>query len=96
MTRVQSASDAALTIDATPVTSASNSVTDALTDVTLDLTDASVGTTQMVKITSDTDPENEAITDFVTAYNNYVTTANSLSSYDSSAADGSKAGPLLG
>ncbi|MEM5384681.1 flagellar filament capping protein FliD [Paraburkholderia phymatum] len=92
-TTVTSAQDASLTIDGNAVTSASNSVTGALTGVTLNLTSAAVGTTQTVSIATDTTASQTAIDNFVSAYNKYVSTAQSLSSYDTST---STAGPLLG
>ncbi|MGH8777755.1 flagellar filament capping protein FliD [Paraburkholderia sp.] len=96
MTKLQTAQDASLTIDGSPVTSASNTITGALTGVTINLTAAAANTQQTLTVATDTTAQTTAITNFVTAYNNYVTTAKSLSSYDSTAAAGSQAGPLLG
>ncbi|MBR8304263.1 flagellar filament capping protein FliD [Burkholderia dolosa] len=92
-TTVTAAADAQLTIDGTPVTSASNSVSGALTGVTLNLTPAALNTTQTVMLSPDTTATTAAINAFVNAYNSYVTTAQSLSSYDPNT---STAGPLLG
>ncbi|UXU88016.1 flagellar filament capping protein FliD [Burkholderia sp. S-53] len=92
-TTVTPAADAKLTVDGTPVTSASNSVSGVLTGVTLNLTTAALNTTQTVTLSPDTTATTAAINGFVSAYNTYVTTAKSLSSYDPNT---STAGPLLG
>jgi flagellar hook-associated protein 2 len=86
------AADAKLTIDGTPVTSATNNVQGAITGVTLNLTTASVGTTQTLTIAQDTDSVTKSINNFVTAYNNYVSSLSTLS-YNQAT---STAGPLLG
>ncbi|WP_376636541.1 flagellar filament capping protein FliD, partial [Streptomyces sp. NPDC056255] len=90
---VTPAADAKLTIDGTPVSSASNNVSGALTGVTLALSQAAVGTTQTVTLSQDTAAATTAITNFATAYTNFVNTAKSLTSYDPTA---KTAGPLLG
>ncbi|WP_176048966.1 flagellar filament capping protein FliD [Burkholderia sp. BCC1644] len=92
-TTVTPAADAKLTVDGTPVTSASNSVSGVLTGVTLNLTTQALNTTQTVTLSPDTTATTTAINAFVSAYNTYVTTAQSLSSYDPNT---STAGPLLG
>ncbi|WP_367190113.1 flagellar filament capping protein FliD [Burkholderia sp. Ed8] len=92
-TTVTAAADAKLTVDGTPVTSASNSVSGVLTGVTLNLTTQALNTTQTVTLSPDTTATTTAINAFVSAYNTYVTTAQSLSSYDPNT---STAGPLLG
>jgi flagellar hook-associated protein 2 len=84
------ATDAQLTIDNIPVTSASNSVSGALTGVTLNL--AATGSTQLT-VAQSTAPISQAVNDFVTAYNSYATTVNQLDSYDSTTKE---AGVLLG
>ncbi|MGF6779516.1 flagellar filament capping protein FliD [Paraburkholderia sp. GAS334] len=95
-TQVTAGQDAQFSIDGNNITSASNTVTGALTGVTLNLTAAAIGTPQTVTIAADTASTTTAITNFVSAYNNYIATAKSYSSYDSTAASGSQAGPLLG
>ncbi|WP_175696333.1 flagellar filament capping protein FliD [Burkholderia ambifaria] len=90
---VTKAADAQLTVDGTPVSSPSNSVSGVLTGVTLNLTPAALNTTQTVTLSQDTTATTSAINAFVNAYNGYVTTAKSLSSYDPNT---STAGPLLG
>ncbi|WP_133649644.1 flagellar filament capping protein FliD [Paraburkholderia flava] len=96
MTELQKAQDASLTVDGSPVTSSTNTITGVLNGITINLTPAAAGTSQTLTVATDTTAQTTAITNFVTAYNNYVTTAKSLSSYDSTAAAGSQAGPLLG
>jgi len=90
------ARDAVFSIAGTQATSPSNSVSSAIKGVTLNLTADAVGTTQTLSIAHDVSGQTNAINAFVTAYNNYVNTATSLSSYDSSQKAGSQGGPLLG
>ncbi|HEX7682296.1 MAG TPA: flagellar filament capping protein FliD [Trinickia sp.] len=92
-TQVTAGQDANLTISGNAVTSASNNVTGALTGVTLSLTSASVGTTQTLSVATDTTAISKAVQGFATAYNQWISTEKSLSSYDAST---STAGPLLG
>jgi flagellar hook-associated protein 2 len=95
-TQVTTAQDAKLTISGTAVDSASNTITNALTGVNLALTSASVGTTQTLTIAQNTTAISNQIQSFVTAYNQWISTESSLSSFNASAAQGSQAGPLLG
>lgn len=91
--------DAVLTIDGNPVQSSSNTITNALSGVTLTLSAAAAtapNNTQTLTIANDTTASTKAITDFANAYNSYITAEKSLSSFDSTAASGSQAGPLLG
>jgi flagellar hook-associated protein 2 len=88
--------DALFTIAGTEVTSASNTVKDAISGVTLTLTSESVGDPQTLTIGQDTDGQKTAIEAFVTAYNNYVSTASSLTTFDATQAKGSQGGALLG
>ncbi|WP_244814628.1 flagellar filament capping protein FliD [Caballeronia sp. Lep1P3] len=86
-------SDAHMTIAGTNVSSASNTIKEAVSGVTINLTADSVGQKQTLTIGQDTDSLKTAITSFVTAYNNFISTASSLTSYDSTA---STQGALLG
>jgi len=63
--------------------------------VNIDISGASANSTQTISITNDTSASEKAINSFVTAYNNYITTATGLT-WDSTQATGSQAGPLLG
>lgn len=85
--------DALLTIAGTQVSSASNTITGAITGVTMNLTSDAVGTPQTFTIAQDVAGQQTAIDAFVTAYNNYISTASSLSSFD---ATSSTQGALLG
>lgn len=84
------AQDAKLTVDGIPATSASNTVTGVMDGVTLNLTNTGTNT---LSIAQDNSTATTAIQAFVTAYNNYATTAASLSSYDKNSR---AAGVLLG
>jgi len=84
------ASDASLSIDGIAVTSASNSVSGALNGVTLNL--AATGSSTLT-VSQDTGAVTDAVNNFVTAYNSYVSTVGTLSSYDPSSKQG---GVLLG
>jgi flagellar hook-associated protein 2 len=95
---VVAGTDAQLSINGLSVTSASNTVSNALTGVTLNIANVSGASpttpvTQTLTIGVDNSASTTAINNFVTAYNNYVTTASGLTSYDAST---STAGPLLG
>ncbi|WP_438395125.1 flagellar filament capping protein FliD [Caballeronia sp. DA-9] len=88
--------DANFSIAGTPGTSASNTITTALSGVSMTLDSTSVGTTQTLTVAPDTSGQATAITAFVTAYNNYMSTVQSLTSFDSTQATGSQGGALLG
>jgi flagellar hook-associated protein 2 len=92
-TQVTAGQDAKLTVSGTPVDSASNNVTTAMSGVTLSLTSASVGTTQTLAVATDTSSIVTAMQNFTTAYNAWISTVKSLSSYNSTS---NTAGPLLG
>jgi flagellar hook-associated protein 2 len=92
-TQVTAGQDAKLTISGNTVTSASNNVTGALTGVTLSLTSAAVGTTQTLSVATNTTAITTAVQNFANAYNGWISTQQSLSSFNSST---STAGPLLG
>jgi flagellar hook-associated protein 2 len=95
-TESSKAADADLYIDGTEVTSPSNTLTSAISGMTLNLTSASAGTTQNLTVASDTTAETTSITNFVNAYNSFVSQAAALSSFDSTQAAGSQGGVLLG
>ena len=84
------ASDASLSIDGIAVTSASNSVSGALNGVTLNLSATGSST---LTVSQDTSAVTSAVSDFVNAYNSYISTVGTLSSYDPSSKQG---GVLLG
>ena len=84
------AKDARLTLNGISVVSASNSVSGALDGVTLNL--AATGSTQLI-VRQDTASAASAVQTFVTAYNSYVKSIGTLSSYNATTR---VAGPLLG
>ncbi len=91
MTETVEALDAELTINGIAISSQSNTVEDALQGITLSL--SATGSSQTLTVAQDTDAILEAITAFVDAYNDYVTTVDELTSYD---ADTETTGELLG
>lgn len=87
------AQDAKLIIDGLTVTSATNKVSSAIQGVTLDLVSASPGTNLTASVSRDTNSVKTAVNSFISSYNKYIGTVNSLASYDT---ETKKAGPLLG
>jgi len=84
------AQDAKLTVDGIAVTSATNTVTGMMDGVTLNLTGTGTNT---LTVAQDNTAATNAIQGLVDAYNSYVSTTNSLSSYDKNSG---AAGVLLG
>ncbi len=96
--QTNAAQDARFNIGGIASSSSTNAVTGAIAGVTLTLSSASVGTTQTVQVSPGTASQNTAsqsaaITNFVSLYNNAVTTINKLSSYDKTS---NSAGALQG
>lgn len=84
------AQDAKLSLDGIAITSASNSVSGAIDGVTINL--AKTGSTQLT-VSQDNSAATAAVQGFVSAYNSYVGTVGTLSSYDTVSG---QAGVLLG
>ena len=84
------AQDAKLSLDGIAISSASNSVSGAIDGVTINL--AKTGSTQLT-VSQDNSVATTALQNFVSAYNSYVGTVGTLSSYD---ATSGTAGVLLG
>lgn len=82
-------------VDGLNVRSNTNTISDVLPGVTLNLQSAAIGTMVNLDVSLDTTTINKTITDFVTAYNSFHTTTNSLGAYGGSAS-GATNGPLLG
>ncbi|WP_263372883.1 flagellar filament capping protein FliD [Granulicella aggregans] len=82
--RSATGTDASLTVDGVPITSASNTVTGAINGVTLNLLGAATGTPVTVSVAPDTTSITSAITTFVNAYNTLITDTNTSISYDAS------------
>src|SRR5450830_1935872 len=91
MTQTVEALDAELTLNGISITSQSNTVEDAVQGVTLNL--SATGSSQTLTISQDTDAIYDAISTFVTAYNSYVSSVDTLTAYN---ADSDTAGELLG
>ncbi|WP_046382131.1 flagellar filament capping protein FliD [Pseudomonas veronii] len=91
MTQTVAALDAELTLNGISITSQNNTVEDAVQGVTLNL--SATGSSQTLTISQDTDTIYDAISAFVTAYNSYVSSVDTLTAYD---ADADTAGELLG
>ncbi len=87
--------DAQLTVDGVPVDSASNTVTGAIQGVTLSLGGADANTTVLLSVQPDTTAASQAISAFVTAYNNVVGSINSQYTVDSSGNEGVLAGDSM-
>jgi flagellar hook-associated protein 2 len=68
-TKAAAGTDATLTVDGVPVTSASNTVTGVVPDLSFSLLAASPGTQVTIGVTPDTESAVQAVTDFVDAYN---------------------------
>jgi flagellar hook-associated protein 2 len=95
-TRSGTATNASLTVDGVPISSASNTVTGAISGVTLNLLGAAPATTNSsgavttaattinLSLGPDTDSINTAVSDFVTAYNTLISDVNTQTGYDSS------------
>jgi flagellar hook-associated protein 2 len=89
--------DAHLSISGMEVSSPSNIVTSAIDGLTLNLTaDAVSSSPQTLTIAQDVTDQKTAIGAFVTAYNNFVTTAASFTGFDATKKHGSQGGALLG
>lgn len=86
------AQDAQLTVNGISITSQSNTVEDALQGVTLTLSEVTDGS-ETLTVQQDTESMTSAVQAFVDAYNSYVSTDDSLTSYN---ADSDTAGALLG
>lgn len=82
MTQTIQAQDALLKVDGLDISSASNSVVGVVPGVTLNLKSPQVGTTVTLTVAQDTTATIEAVDSFVTAYNNLIETADSLTFYD--------------
>lgn len=74
--------DANLTVDGIPITSASNSVTSAVNGLTLNLVSAAPGQEVNVSVAPDSDQITQAISGFVSAYNNVIQTVNAQFAFD--------------
>lgn len=81
-TRANTGTDASLTVDGVPITSASNTVTGAISGVTLNLQGAASGTEIGLQIGPDTSSISSAVSSFVSDYNTLITDVNSQFTYN--------------
>lgn len=105
LTESVKAQNAKLTVNNIDVESASNSVTDAVPGVTLDLNAVTSGN-QTVTVATNTDSAEQAISDWVDAYNSLADTSTELTKFTSddasdtdsttSSTDDGTTGPLIG
>lgn len=90
-TKAVTGTNASLTVDGVPVSSASNTVSNVINGVTLNLGSPSPDTPVTVNVSPDTTQATTAINNFVAAYNTVV---NDFNSQFNVASDGSGGGPL--
>jgi flagellar hook-associated protein 2 len=88
--------DAHLSISGMEIESASNTVMSAIDGLTLNLSADAVDNPQTLTIAQDVTDQKTAISAFVTAYNNFVTSVASFAGFDSTKKAGSQGGVLLG
>lgn len=92
-TKASSGTDASATIDGIPVTSASNTISNVIPGVTFQLNGQLQGSPVTVSIEANTDGVGQAVSSFVTAYNQLTTDINAQFAYDSTS---DTSGPLAG
>jgi flagellar hook-associated protein 2 len=91
--KAASGTNAQVTVDGIPVSSASNTVTGAVAGLTINLLSASPGTSVTITATPDSSTVSSAINQFVTDYNKLIGEVNSEFTYNSSS---TSAPPLEG
>jgi flagellar hook-associated protein 2 len=82
MTQLAAAQDASIEIDGLAVRSAGNSISGAIEGVTLNLLEAEPGTTVKLNISNSATAVEEAVDEFVKAYNALMKTVSELTAYD--------------
>ena len=93
MTESLPAQDALIRIDGLEVMSSSNTFTGAVEGVTISVLGDSAGMTESLLVENDISATKTLVEEFVTAYNEMITTIDSLTSYS---AESEQAAPLLG
>lgn len=93
LTQTVAAQDAQLTINGLAINSASNTVSGAIEDVDLTLLSTTSGAPVSVAVARDKDAVKGQINSFISAYNSFIKTVNSLSGFDAETLEG---GVLLG
>ena len=92
-TKGATGTDASLTVDGVPISSASNTVTNTVAGLTLNLVGADPNTQVQIAVSPDTTKVAQAVTDFVTAYNTIIQDLSSQFTFNTST---NTAGPLSG
>lgn len=90
-TKAVNGTNASLTVDGVPISSASNTITNVINGVTLNLGSAAPGSTVAINVSADTSQAATAINNFVSAYNTVVTEINNQFNV---ASNGTGGGPL--
>jgi flagellar hook-associated protein 2 len=81
-TRASTGTNASLTVDGVPISSATNTVTGVINGVTLNLMGQDPGSEVALSLAPDSTSAAQAINAFVTTYNSLVTSVNSQFAYD--------------
>ena len=90
-TKGATGTDASLTVDGVPISSASNTIANTVAGLTLNLVGAAPNTQVQIAVSPDTDKVTQAIKDFVTAYNTIIQDLSSQFTFNTST---NSAGPL--
>ncbi len=93
MTESIPAQDALIRIDGLDVMSSSNTITGAVEGVTISIFSDTGGSSESLRVANDTSATKTLVEEFVSAYNDMITTIDSLTAYSSESA---QAAPLLG
>jgi flagellar hook-associated protein 2 len=88
--------NAHLTLSGMEIENASNTITSAIEGLTLNLSADAVDNPQTLTIAQDVTDQKTAISAFVTAYNNFISTSASFTGFDATRKAGSQGGVLLG
>ena len=90
-TKGATGTNASLTVDGVPLSTASNSISDTVAGLTLNLAGADPNTQVQIAVAPDTTKATQAVTDFVTAYNTIIQDLSSQFTFNTTT---SSAGPL--
>jgi flagellar hook-associated protein 2 len=93
MSETQAAQDAQIFLDGFEHNSADNQISDVLDGVTIDLVAAQPGELETLEVSLDKSAARDAIDNFVSKYNSFIQTVNTLTAYNP---DTGEAGPLQG
>ena len=90
-TKGATGTDASLTVDGVPISSAGNTIANTVAGLTLNLVGAAPNTQVQIAVSPDTTKVTQAVTDFVTAYNTIIQDLTSQFTYNTST---NSAGPF--